>query len=65
MNATATRTFIRTIERAFRPFGLDVFIERDGTHQGFFAFEHRGEEWWGLGLHIIVSPLPLPLPLET
>lgn len=60
------RTFIRTIERTLRPFGLDVFIELDDSRQGFFAFERRdhgtaGREYWGFGLHVIVSRLqPLP-----
>lgn len=54
------RTTIRTIERTLRPFGLDVFIERDTSGLGPFAFERRGQEVWGLGLHVIVSPLKPP-----
>ncbi|MBA4178780.1 MAG: hypothetical protein C0505_19830 [Leptothrix sp. (in: Bacteria)] len=45
-----------------RLFGLDVFIEPAGPAWAFLDFDrvNHGEgehEAWGLGLHIVVSPL--------
>jgi hypothetical protein len=42
--------------------GLDLFIEQDAPSKGLldFATETHSDgsrEWWGLGLHIVVSPL--------
>ena len=43
--------------------GLDVFIERTGPEWAFLDLDHvnhgQGEhEAWGVGLHVVVSPLP-------
>ena len=47
--------------------GLDAFIERTGPEWAFLGFDHvnHGEgqhEAWGLGLHVVVSPLPAARP---
>lgn len=55
--------FVSLIERALRLIGLDVYTDLDDSGLGFLAFERRdhgaalGIEYWGLGLHVIVSPL--------
>ena len=42
-------------------FNLDIFIERDAPNRSLldFAREVHGteQEFWGLGLHVIVGPL--------
>jgi hypothetical protein len=48
----------------FRCAGRDLFIERAGPAWAFLDFDrvNHGEgehEAWGLGLHIVVSPLPV------
>lgn len=55
-------TVIKAIEYAMRPFGLDVFTVLDDSGQGPFTFDRADHgngdrEYWGLGLHVTVSPL--------
>lgn len=43
-------------------FNLDLFIERDSKQFGLFDFatetSSKGDrEWFGLGLHLVISPL--------
>ena len=43
--------------------GLDVFIEPAGPAWAFLDFDHvahggKEHEAWGVGLHVVVSPLP-------
>ena len=45
-----------------RLFGLDVHLESAGPAWAFLDFDHmdhggQEHEAWGLGLHIVVSPL--------
>lgn len=48
---------------ALRPFGWDVFIDRDAPGRSPFDFARSaspgGADWefWGLGLHVVVSRL--------
>ena len=50
-------------------FNLDIFIEPMSLSNGPFSFYTEttscgiwgvSREWWGLGLHIIISPLRMP-----
>lgn len=55
-------TIVGAIERVIRLFGVDVFTQLDTSGQGLFSFERRDHgkgdrEYFGLGLHIVVSPL--------
>ena len=55
-----THTFFAS---AARFAGFDVFIEPAGPAWAFLDFDHvnhgaKEHEAWGLGLHIVVSPLP-------
>lgn len=61
MNSIVFR-IVATLGASLRIFGLDVFIERTGPEWGFLDFgkeDHsKGDsEFWGFGLHVIVSPL--------
>jgi hypothetical protein len=52
------------IKSALSLFNIDVFIERFSLSAGPFSFStetHPAGDWeaWGLGLHVVVSPLPL------
>lgn len=42
-------------------FNLDIFIERMPLSRGLFTFSREihstDQEFWGLGLHVVVSPL--------
>jgi hypothetical protein len=59
------RTFfslVALIERSLRLLGLDVYTLPDDSGRGFLEFDCTaphpyGREYWGLGLHITVSPL--------
>ena len=53
---------IAIIEWALRRVGLDAHTQLDDSGLGPFAFERvdhgrAGREYWGLGLHVIVSDL--------
>lgn len=53
---------VSVAERLLRIVGLDVFTTLDDSGAGPFAFETRdhgaaGREYWGLGLHVTVSPM--------
>lgn len=53
---------IATLEAAARPFGFDVYTQRDTSGMGLLSFAHTdhgngNREWWGLGLHVVVSRL--------
>jgi hypothetical protein len=42
--------------------GFDVYIDQDAASKGLFDFQRTdhgmdGSECWGLGLHVVVSPL--------
>lgn len=55
----------RTLAAALRLCGLDVHIEPAGPAWAFLDIDHvnhgGGErEVWGLGLHLVVSPLRAP-----
>ncbi len=56
---------VRSLERPLRLVGRDVFACHDGAidyPRGFFNFQKeegaRGASYWGLGLHVMVSPVP-------
>ena len=44
-----------------RVHGMDVFVEADDEPSGLFSFSFKksgvDREWWGLGLHVVASPL--------
>ena len=51
------------MNRILHAFGIDLFIESMPLSGGPFSFSRethpKGDrEYWGLGLHIVVSPLP-------
>ena len=58
-----------TMNRILHAFGIDLFIESMPLSGGPFSFSREthpaacgvggDREYWGLGLHIVVSPLPL------
>ena len=56
-------TFTHLLESLINAFtrsrGTDVFIESSGIFS--FSFKKTGvdREWWGLGLHVVASPLQM------
>jgi len=59
----ATFVLISRVEMALRLFGLDVCVAQDDPRCSLFDFERSdrypdgSREYWGLGFHVVVSPL--------
>ena len=54
--------FETVLNRLSRLVGLDIFIEPDAPDKSLFDFEsrhhgHHGSEYFGFGLHLVVSHL--------
>ena len=47
-----------------RALGTDVFVGLNDEASSLFSFTFKrsgvDREWWGLGLHVVVSPLQMP-----